>query len=142
MDLPYPRLGGCQLTRVVDQVVGKPGLLVERHLASDPSPGVVRPEPVARLLPRDLGGLVGGDDHEPVHVAGVSALDHHRGVQDDDAIEPGGRELGEPGSDPRPDRGVSDRLKPRPSGRIRENDGAEGLSVDPPVGTEDAATEG
>ena len=89
-----------------------------------------------------MGGLVGGDDHEPVHVAGVSALDHHRGVQDDDAIEPGGRELGEPGSDPRPDRGVSDRLKPRPSGRIRENDGAEGLSVDPPVGTEDAATEG
>src|SRR5205807_9083750 len=79
VNLPHPCLGGYQLARVVDQVVGKPGLLVERHLASDPSPGVVRPEPAAVLLPRDLGGLAGCHDHEPVHVAGGPGLEQHRG---------------------------------------------------------------
>ena len=122
--------------------MGKPGLFVERHLASDPSPGVLRPEPVARLLPRDLGGLVSGHDHESVDVLGVSALDHHRGVQDHDALEAGRPELGEPGSNPVPDRRVSERFESLPSGRISEDNGAEGFAVDPPVGPQDAATEG
>src|SRR2546430_8005555 len=37
--------------------------------------------------PPDLRRLVGDDDHQPIHVLVVAALDHHRGIEHDDTTK-------------------------------------------------------
>src|SRR5213592_486888 len=137
------RLGDRRLAiaRVVDDVVRQLGLLRDGHLAPDP---LLRLRGAHRVARREAPGLrrrVRDDHDEAIHGRVVPALDHHRGVEDHDAGEVARLELGEGFREPLADPWMGDRLEALLRVGHGEDDRAELLAVERPVGPEDPAPE-
>src|SRR5438128_2330727 len=133
--------GGRASARVVDDVVRQLRLLRDGHLAPHP---LLRRRGAQRVARREALGLrrrVRDDHDEAIHGRGVPALDHHGGVEDHEAGEVARLELGERPRKPLPDPRVGDRLEAFLRVGSGEDDRAELLAVEQPVGPEDPAPE-
>jgi len=132
--VPHLVFGGSAVTGVVDHVVGQTRLLGERHLAADPGQRLLARATVAADEPPDLRRLVGDDDHQPIHVLVVAALDHHRGIEHDDTTKARPGQVDQRSVEPLPDPGMRQGLEPAPAIGAGEDDGAERLAVEAAVG--------
>src|SRR2546427_604895 len=129
------------IARVVDDVVRQLRLLRDGHLAPDP---LLRLRGAQRVARREAPGLrrrVRDDHDEAVHGRVVPALDHHGGIEDHDAGEVARLELGEGFREPLADPWMGDRLEALLRVGHGEDDRAELLAVEGPVGPEDPAPE-
>src|SRR6185295_8421305 len=105
-----------------------------------------RLDPLAREVARDREALVDrvprrGDDPEALDHAGALRLDAHRRLEHDLAVEAGRPPLGDLAEHLLEDQRMNDRVQLSAALGIAEDDRAEPLPVDRPVGRDDAVAE-
>ena len=136
---PVDRLG--QRPGGVDHVVGATGLFRLRHLGPDLPEGFVPADPVPGHQAREPDVLAAGNDDDPVEERREPGFEDQGGLRDEDpaAADPPlfRGDLADPVEHP----GVDDAVQRRPGRRVGEDDGAQLLPVDGPVGGEDAVPE-